>query len=122
MDNYDPRSLDGDSFMQGSNEFPIQTVESVFSSSSQVYEVELSNGALLNPTRFTKITSTLIEDKLFVDSTYEFPETGYLRIGEILVEYTGKTLNYFKVKDFNTTRYKIGDTIYDSASLVTVKK
>ena len=84
MDNYDPRSLDGDSFIQGGNEFPIQTVENVFSSSSQVYEVELSNGALLNPTRFTKITSTLIEDKLFVDSTYEFPETGYLRIGEIL--------------------------------------
>ena len=121
LDNYDPRSLNGDSFMQGGNEFPIQTVENVFSSSSQVYEVELSNGALLNPTRFTKITSTLIDDKLYVDSTYEFPETGYLRIGEILVEYTGKTLNYFKVKDFNTTRYKIGDIIYDSASLVTVK-
>ena len=121
LDNYDPRSLDGDSFMQGGNEFPIQTVENVFSSSSQVYEVELSNGELLNPTRFTKITSTLIDDKLFVDSTYEFPETGYLRIGEILVEYTGKTLNYFKVKDFNTTRYKIGETIYDSASLATVK-
>ena len=121
LDNYDPRSLDGDSFIQGGNEFPIQTVENVFSSSSQVYEVELSNGALLNPTRFTKITSTLIEDKLFVDSTYEFPETGYLRIGEILVEYTGKTLNYFKVKNFNTTRYKIGETIYDSSSLATVK-
>ena len=36
LDNYDPRSLDGDSFMQGGNEFPIQTVENVFSSSSQV--------------------------------------------------------------------------------------
>ena len=121
LDNYDPRSLDGDSFMQGGNEFPIQTVENVFSSSSQVYEVELSNGALLNPTRFTKITSTLIDNKLYVDSTYEFPETGYLRIGEILVEYTGKTLNYFKVSNFNTTRYKVGETIYDSASLATVK-
>ena len=98
LDNYDPRSLDGDSFMQEGNEFPIQTVENVFSSSSQVYEVELSNGALLNPTRFTKITSTLIEDKLFVDSTYEFPEKGYLRIGEILVEYTEKLLIILKLR------------------------
>ena len=121
LDNYDPRLLGGSSLMQGTNEFPIQTVESVFSFSSQVYEVELSNGQLLNPTRFTKITSALSGDKLFVDSTHEFPKTGYLRIGQALVEYTGKTLNYFKVKDFGATRYKVGDQIWDHSSLATVK-
>ena len=121
LDNYDPRLLDGSSLIQGTNEFPIQTVESVFSFSSQVYEVELSNGPLINPTRFTKITSALSGDKLFVDSTHEFPKTGYLRIGQALVEYTGKTLNYFKVKDFGATRYKVGDKIWDHASLATVK-
>ena len=56
-----------------------------------------------------------------MDSTYEFPETGYLRIGEILVEYVSKTINYFKVKDFNSTKYENGQTIYDSSSLATVK-
>ena len=121
LDDYDTRSLDGDCLIQGSNEFPVQTVENTFSTSSQVYEVELSNGSLLNPTRFTKITSTLIDDKLFVDSTYEFPTKGFLRIGQQLVEYTEKTLNYFKVKDFNSTKYKIGQVIYDFDSLTTVK-
>ena len=121
LDNYDPRLLDGASLMQGTNEFPIQTVENVFSFSSQVFEVELSNGKLLNPTKFTKISSALSGDKLFVDSTHEFPKTGYLRIGQALVEYTGKTLNYFRVKDFGATRYKVGDKIWDHSTLVTVK-
>ena len=44
-----------------------------------------------------------------------------MRIGGAIVEYTGKTLNYFKVKNFGTTRYKVGDTIYDYSTLATVK-
>ena len=121
LDDFNTRGLDGDSLIQLGNEFPVQTVENVFSFSSQVYEVELSNGGLLQPTKFTKISSSISGEKLFVDSTHEFPSTGYLRIGGAIVEYTGKTLNYFKVKNFGTTRYKVGDTIYDYSTLATVK-
>ena len=59
LDNYPLGKLadKGAILVQGTNEFPVQTVENVFSFASQVFEIEIANGRNIVPTNFTKVTT-----------------------------------------------------------------
>ena len=129
LDNYPLAQLvdKGAILIQGTNEFPVQTVENVFSFASQVYEIEISNGRNLHPTYFTKVTTPfrVVNDTayVYVDSTYNFENDGTLRIGEKLYTYFDKEFNYFmlRVSD-NPTIINTDDYVYDVASLARVKE
>lgn len=126
LDNFYSPDLVGDFFVQGGVDYPIQTVENVFSFASQVYEFEVSNGQGLKPTKFTKITTTPVEKNgrllVYVDSTYGFPSSGYIRIGDATYKYTNKESNYF-ILDYSetTVTYDLGDSVYDFDTLATIK-
>lgn len=126
LDNFYSPDLIGDFFVQGGKEYPIQTVENVFSYASQVYEFEVSNGLGLQPTKFTKIVSDPRELNgriyIYVDSTYAFPDNGFIRVGDDTYKYTSKESNYF-ILDFSETTfdYKLGDYVYDLSTLATIK-
>jgi hypothetical protein len=125
LDGYFPLDLEGNSLVQGGKEFPVQTVEDVFSFSSQVYELEISNGSQIEATKFTILTSNPFNDKLFVDSTYGFPDSGFLRINDGIIEYTDKESNYFicpnLAAELSNTTSAYGDRIYDITTLASVK-
>ena len=132
LDTYDVPSLVGNSITQNGLTFPIQTVENVFSFASQVYEFEISNSQYIVPTQFTLITAIPEtvgdERRLYVDSTYGFPEEGFLRINQDVVRYTNKRSNYFEcdesldvvVNNFQATgeiNLLLGDLVYDQSTL-----
>jgi hypothetical protein len=132
LDNYLIPDLVGKSITQQGLVFPVQTATNVFSFASQVYEFEISNAEDLLPTQFTVITAipeTVGEERrLYVDSTYGFPSEGFLRINQDVVEYTGKTSNYFECNssldtvtdNFASTgniNLLLGDTVYDQSTL-----
>ena len=134
LDTYNVPSLVGNSIIQKGLTFPVQTAENVFSFASQVYEFEISNGDKIVPTQFTVVTAipeTVGEERrLYVDSTFGFPESGALRIGQALVSYTGKRSNYFEctddldfvVQNFQSTgniNLLLGDLVYDNSTLAT---
>ena len=85
LDVYNTQDLISDSFTQLGREYPIQTVENVFTLSSQIYEIELSDSENIKPTYFTIVTSRILNNKLYVDSTYGFLNSGYIRIGDNLL-------------------------------------
>lgn len=130
LDNYPLAQLadNGAILVQGTNEFPVQTVENVFSFASQVYEIEISNGRNLHPTYFTKVTTPfrVVDDTayVYVDSTYNFEDEGTLRIGEKLYTYYDKEFNYFmlRVSDNPTLIINTDDYVYDVHSLARVKE
>ena len=130
LDNYPLAQLvdKGAILIQGTNEFPVQTVENVFSFASQVYEIEISNGRNLHPTYFTKVTTPfrVVDDTayVYVDSTYNFENDGTLRIGEKLYTYYDKEFNYFmlRVSDNPTLVINTDDYVYDVSSLARVKE
>ena len=130
LDNYPLGQLaeNGAILVQGTNEFPVQTVENVFSFSSQVFEIEISNGKNLHPTYFTKVTTQfrVVGDTayVYVDSTYKFENEGNLRIGEKIYTYYDKEFNYFmlRVSDNPTLIINTDDYVYDVASLARVKE
>ena len=125
LDGYYPLDLEGNSLIQKGNEFPVQTVEDVFSFSSQVFELEISNGSKIEATKFTIITTSPTTTKLFVDSTYGFPKSGFLRLYDNLIEYTDKESNYFVCPDLSQQLLGLGnylgDKIYDVSTLASVK-
>ena len=130
LDNYPLSQLvdKGAILVQGTNEFPVQTVENVFSFSSQVFEIEISNGKNLTPTYFTKVTTPfrVVGDTayVYVDSTYNFEDEGNLRIGEKIYTYFDKEFNYFmlSVADNPTLIINTDDYVYDVSSLARVKE
>lgn len=135
LDNYYIPDLVENSITQKGLIFPVQTATNVFSFASQVYEFEISNAEDLLPTQFTVITAIpeIVgeERRLYVDSTYGFPVEGFLRINQDVVEYTGKTSNYFECNssldtvtdNFSSTgniNLLLGDVVYDQSTLSTV--
>ena len=130
LDNY-PLSLLADRgaiLVQGDQQFPVQTVENVFSYASQVYEIEISNGRNLIPTYFTKVTTQfrVIDDiaYVYVDSTSIFNREGTLRIGDKLFTYFDKKFNYFilRVSENPTLLINTDDYVYDVNTLARVKE
>lgn len=125
LDGYFPLDLEGNSLIQGGKEFPVQTVEDIFSFSSQVYELEISNGSQIQATKFTILTSTPFNNRLYVDSTYAFPDAGFLRINDIIVEYTDKESNYFICPNLSAQLaggvIEYGSRVYDISTLASVK-
>ena len=125
LDGYFPLDLEGNSLIQNGKEFPVQTVEDIFSFSSQVYELEISNGSQIQATKFTILTSNPFFNRLYVDSTYGFPDAGFLRVNDALIEYTDKESNYFicpnLASELATTGLALGDRIYDVLTLASVK-
>ena len=134
LDTYNVPSLVGNSIKQQDKVFPVQTAENVFSFASQIYEFEISNGDQILPTQFTVVTAIPetvgAERRLYVDSTYGFPENGVVRINQNLVTYTGKRSNYFECDsslDFvlsnfqstNDVNLLLGDIVYDNSTLAT---
>ena len=132
LDSYDVPSLVGKSVIQKGLTFPVQTAENVFSFASQIYEFEISNGESIVPTQFTVVTAfpetVGPERRLYVDSTYGFPDSGVIRINQDLVTYTGKRSNYFEctdsldtvVQNFQATgdlQLLLGDVVYDNSTL-----
>ena len=130
LDNYPLSQLvdSGAILIQGNNEFPVQTVENVFSFASQVFELEISNGRNLIPTYFTKVTTRfrVVEDTayVYVDSTYNFSNEGALRIGDNIYSYYDKEFNYFmiRVSDNPNLVINTNDYVYDVNSLARVKE
>ena len=130
LDNYPLGQLvdKGAILVQGTNEFPVQTVENVFSFASQVYEIEISNGRNLHPTYFTKVTTPfrVVDDTayVYVDSTYNFEDEGTIRIGDKIYTYYDKEFNYFmlRVADNPTLIIRTDDYVYDVDSLARVKE
>jgi hypothetical protein len=130
LDNY-PLSLLADRgciLVQGTEQFPVQTVENVFSFASQVFEIEISNGRNLIPTYFTKVTTQfrVVDDiaYVYVDSTSNFDREGTLRIGDKLFTYFDKQFNYFilKVSENPTLLINTDDYVYDVNTLARVKE
>ena len=136
LDTFFVPDLVGSSILQKGVEYPVQTAENVFSFASQVYEFEISNGEQILPTNFTVVTAIPEtvgnERRLYVDSTFGFPEVGVLRINQDLVTYTGKRSNYFEcgsdldqvVDSFQSTNdisLLLGDIVYDNSTLATAK-
>jgi hypothetical protein len=136
LDTFFVPDLVGSSILQKGLEFPVQTAENVFSFASQVYEFEISNGEKIVPTNFTVITAIPEtvgdERRLYVDSTFGFPETGVLRVNQDLIPYSGKRSNYFEcdsdldqVVDLfqatNSIFLLLGDIVYDNSTLATAK-
>jgi len=125
LDNYYPLDLEGNSLIQKGNEFPVQTVEDIFSFSSQVFELEISNGNKIEATKFTILTSNPGNNRLYVDSTYGFPNFGFLRIADALIEYVDKEANYFICadlqRDFVGLNVLYGEKVYDVSTLASVK-
>jgi hypothetical protein len=120
LDNYYIPDLQNNSLMQLDNEYPVQTIENVYTFSSQVYEAELANAESILPTNYTIITSNIQDNKLYVDSTYGFADSGYLRINDLLIEYSDKEENYFIIESF-PEYYSLGEKVYDGRTLATVK-
>ena len=120
LDNYYIPDLVDKTLVQNGKEFNVQTVENNFAASSQVYELELSNGQNIVPTQFAIITQYIINNRLYVDTTFGFSEIGFLRIGDDIVEYTRKEYNYFELKELPNF-YVIGQRIYDLSTLASVK-
>ena len=126
LDNFFSPNLVGDFFVQNGVDYPIQTVENVFSFASQVYEFEISNGEGLQPTKFTKSIASPAEKNgrivVYVDSTYGFPDNGYIRIKDNTYKYASKESNYF-ILDFSekTLTYDLEDIVYDLDTLATIK-
>lgn len=120
LDVYNTQDLISDSFTQLGREYPIQTVENVFTLSSQIYEIELSDSENIKPTYFTIVTSRILNNKLYVDSTYGFLNSGYIRIGDNLLKYSSKETNYF-ILDELPQFYNLGDRVYDVNTLTQVK-
>ena len=130
LDNY-PLSLLADRgaiLVQGNHQFPVQTVENVFSFASQVFEIEISNGRNLIPTYFTKVTTQfrIVDDiaYVYVDSTSNFDREGTLRIGNKLFTYYDKHFNYFilRVSENPTLLINTDDYVYDVNTLARVKE
>lgn len=130
LDNY-PLSLLADRgciLVQGTEQFPVQTVENVFSFASQVFELEITNGRNLIPTLFTKITTAfrIVDDiaYVYVDSTYSFSREGTIRIGDKIYTYFDKEFNYFilRVSENPTLLINTNDYVYDVATLARVKE
>lgn len=120
LDNYYIPDLVDETLVQNGNEFNVQTVENNFAASSQVYELEVSNGQNIVPTQFAIITQYIINNRLYVDTTFGFPEAGFLRVGNDIVEYSRKEYNYFELKEIPDF-YAIGQRIYDLSTLASVK-
>jgi len=124
LDQYFTSELEGNSLIQLGNEFPVQTVEDVFSSSSQVFELEISNGDKIVPTNFTKITRNISGITLYVDSTYGFPDSGFIRVGDDFVQYTSKGTTYFTCpnidQELSALNY-LGIKVYDVSTLASIK-
>jgi hypothetical protein len=108
------------SFVQQGNEFPVLTVENVFSESSQINEIEIANSNKIIPTVFTILTSPIRGNKMYVDSTYGFPDKGALIVNRVLVEYSSKESNYFNLTT-TTLNYSVGDRVYDVSTLAQKK-
>jgi hypothetical protein len=108
------------SFVQQGNEFPVLTVENTFSQSSQINEIEIANSNKIIPTVFTILTSPIRGNRMYVDSTYGFPEIGALIVNNVLLEYTSKESNYFNLKTFPSD-YEVGDRVYDVSTLAQKK-
>ena len=130
LDNYPLGALadKGAILIQGTNQFPVQTVENVFSFASQVFEIEIANGRNIVPTNFTKVTTQfrIVGDTayIYVDSTYNFSNEGSIRIGEKIYTYYDKQFNYFmlRVSDNPSFNVKTDDYVYDVATLSRVKE
>lgn len=120
LDNYYIPDLVGNTLVQKGKEFNVQTVENNFAGASQVYELEVSNGQNILPTQFCIITQYITNNRLYVDSTYGFENSGFIRIGNDLVEYTKKEYNYFEILNAPSF-YEIGQRIYDVNTLAFVK-
>ena len=130
LDNYPLGALAdrGAILIQGTNEFPVQTVENVFSFASQVFEIEIANGRNIVPTNFTKVTTQfrIVDDTayVYVDSTYNFADEGSIRIGEKIYTYYDKQFNYFmlRVSDNPSFDIKTDNYVYDVATLSRIKE
>ena len=130
LDNYPLGALAdrGAILVQGTNEFPVQTVENVFSFASQVFEIEIANGRNIVPTNFTKVTTQfrVVGDiaYIYVDSTYNFTDEGSIRIGDKIYTYYDKQFNYFmlRVSDNPSFEVKTDDYVYDVATLSRIKE
>ena len=130
LDNYPLGALAdrGAILVQGTNEFPVQTVENVFSFASQVFEIEIANGRNIVPTNFTKVTTQfrVVGDTayIYVDSTYNFTDEGSIRIGDKIYTYYDKQFNYFmlRVSDNPSFEVKTDDYVYDVATLSRIKE
>jgi len=120
LDNYYIPDLVDKILVQNGKEFNVQTVENNFAASSQVYELEVSNGQNIVATQFAIITQYIINNRLYVDTTFGFPEVGFLRIGDDLVKYSRKEYNYFELEEIPSF-YSIGQRIYDLSTLASVK-
>lgn len=58
---------------------------------------------------------------LYVDSTIGFPERGWLRLGELVLEYTSRTAQSFTLKDPSLIYPKArrGSAVYSEVNLIT---
>lgn len=126
LDSFNSSNLVGDYFVQNEFEYPIQTVENVFSFSSQVYEFEVSNGITLEPTKFTKITTRIAtiagRIHVYVDSTRGFPKEGFIRIRNRFYKYDIKEENYFVLNEEEVDiLYDIDEYVYDLQTLASIK-
>ena len=115
--------------LQGEFEFPVQTVENIFSFASQVFEVEIANSNNIVPTKLTKVTARPITDNgiiyLYVDSTYGFEREGVVRIKDSLYTYYNKGFNYFVIDESENPTLSVdlvGQYVYDVDTLATVRE
>jgi len=120
LDDYYIPELSGNSLIQLNTEYPVQTTENVYTFASQVYEAEIANAETIVPTNFTIITAQIQENKLYVDSTYGFANSGFLRINNSIVEYSDKEENYFVIDNL-PEYYAVSDKVYEGRTLATVK-
>jgi hypothetical protein len=63
----------------------------------------------------------LFDTTMYVDSTIGFPDRGWLRVGELVLEYTSRTAQSFALRAASLVYPKIskGTSVYSEVSLIT---